>query len=444
MQENLIVLGGGESGVGAALLGKKQGFRVFLSDKGQLKEEYRNKLVHNGIDFEEGKHSEERILAADLVVKSPGVPKKAPLLAQLKERHVPIISEIEFASRYTDAKIIAITGSNGKTTTTSLLYHILTQEGLNVGMGGNIGKSFAEMVVNDEYDYYVLEISSFQLDDVVSFKPYIAILLNITPDHLDQYDYKLELYAQSKFKITANQTHEDYFVYNYDDNGIAELIKEINTQAKKIPYSMSTNVNEGSYADDEKVTVNFPDHMELPISEFALRGKHNVSNTMAAATAANILKIRKDTIKRSLFDFTAVEHRLESVLKVGGIEFINDSKATNVNAAYYALESMKTPTVWIVGGTDKGNDYSELMSLVQKKVKAIVCLGVDNSKILNAFEGVVENIVETKSMQDAVRSAYMFGRKGDTVLLSPACASFDLFKSYEDRGNQFKKEVKNL
>jgi UDP-N-acetylmuramoylalanine--D-glutamate ligase len=444
MQENLIVLGGGESGVGAALLGKKQGFRVFLSDKGQLKEEYRNKLVDNGIDFEEGNHSEERILAADLVVKSPGVPKKAPLLAQLKERHVPIISEIEFASRYTDAKIIAITGSNGKTTTTSLLYHILTQEGLNVGLGGNIGKSFAEMVVNDEYDYYVLEISSFQLDDVVSFKPYIAILLNITPDHLDQYDYKLELYAQSKFKITANQTHEDYFVYNYDDNGIAELIKEINTQAKKIPYSMSTNVNEGSYADDEKVTVNFPDHMELPISEFALRGKHNVSNTMAAATAANILKIRKDTIKRSLFDFTAVEHRLESVLKVGGIEFINDSKATNVNAAYYALESMKTPTVWIVGGTDKGNDYAELMPLVEKKVKAIVCLGVDNSKILRAFEGVVENIVETKSMQDAVRSAYMFGRKGDTVLLSPACASFDLFKSYEDRGNQFKKEVKNL
>lgn len=444
MQENLVILGGGESGVGAALLGKKQGFRVFLSDRGNLKEEYRNKLTQNGIEFEEGKHSEERILNADLVVKSPGIPKKAPLIEELKNRHVPIISEIEFASRYTTAKIIAITGSNGKTTTATLMHHILTQEGLNVGLGGNIGKSFAEMVVNDEYEYYVLEISSFQLDDVISFKPYIAILLNITPDHLDQYDYKLELYAQSKFKITENQNHEDYFVYNYDDNGIADLIKEINTKAKKIPFSMSTHVNDGSYADDENVTLNFPEKVELPISEFALRGKHNVSNSMAAATAANILKIRKDTIKRSLFDFTAVEHRLESVLKVGGIEFINDSKATNVNAAYYALESMKNPTVWIVGGTDKGNDYSELMPLVKKKVKAIVCLGVDNSKILDAFEGVVDNIIETNTMQDAVRSAYMFGRKGDTVLLSPACASFDLFKNYEDRGNQFKKEVKNL
>lgn len=444
MQENLVILGGGESGVGAALLGKKQGFRVFLSDRGSLKEEYRTKLTQNGIEFEEGTHSEERILNADLVVKSPGIPKKAPLIEELKNRHVPIISEIEFASRYTTAKIIAITGSNGKTTTATLMHHILTQEGLNVGLGGNIGKSFAEMVVNDECEYYVLEISSFQLDDVISFKPYIAILLNITPDHLDQYDYKLELYAQSKFKITENQNHEDYFVYNYDDNGIADLIKEINTKAKKIPFSMSTHVNDGSYADDENVTLNFPEKVELPISEFALRGKHNVSNSMAAATAANILKIRKDTIKRSLFDFTAVEHRLESVLKVGGIEFINDSKATNVNAAYYALESMKNPTVWIVGGTDKGNDYSELMPLVKKKVKAIVCLGVDNSEILDAFEGVVDNIIETNTMQDAVRSAYMFGRKGDTVLLSPACASFDLFKNYEDRGNQFKKEVKNL
>lgn len=444
MQENLVILGGGESGVGAALLGKKQGFRVFLSDRGSLNEEYRNKLFENGIEFEEGTHSENRILNADLVVKSPGIPKKAPLIQELNNRHIPIISEIEFASRYTTAKIIAITGSNGKTTTATLMHHILTQEGLNVGLGGNIGKSFAEMVVNDEYEYYVLEISSFQLDDVVSFKPYIAILLNITPDHLDQYDYKLELYAQSKFKITENQTHEDYFVYNYDDNGIADLIKEINTKAKKIPFSMSTHVNDGSYADNENVTLNFPDKLELPISEFALRGKHNVSNTMAAATAANILKIRKDTIKRSLFDFTAVEHRLESVLKVGGIEFINDSKATNVNAAYYALESMTSPTVWIVGGTDKGNDYSELMPLVKKKVKAIVCLGVDNSKILAAFDGIVDNIVETNTMQDAVRSAYMFGRKGDVVLLSPACASFDLFKNYEDRGNQFKKEVKNL
>jgi len=444
MKENLIILGGGESGVGAALLGKKQGFRVFLSDKGMLKDEYREKLIDNEIEFEEGVHSEERILDADLVVKSPGVPKKAELIRKLKSKHIQVVSEIEFASRYTNAKIIAITGSNGKTTTTSLVYHLLMQAGLNVGLGGNIGKSFAQLVVEDNYDYYVLEISSFQLDDVVNFRPYIAILLNITPDHLDQYDYKLELYARSKFKITENQSHEDYFVYNFDDGTTVELLKEINTNAKKIPYSMNTNLPEGTYADDEKVYVNYPDKLELSIPEFSLRGKHNVSNTMAAATAANILKIRKETIKRSLSDFTAVEHRLESVLKIGGIEFINDSKATNVNAAYYALESMTTPTVWIVGGTDKGNDYSELIPLVKKKVHAIVCLGLDNSKILDAFDGLVDNIVETQSMQDAVRSAYMFGRKGDTVLLSPACASFDLFKNYEDRGNQFKKEVKNL
>ena len=444
MQENLVILGGGESGVGAALLGKKQGFRVFLSDKGKLKAEYREKLSDNGIEFEEEKHSESKILNADIVVKSPGIPGKAEIILKLKEKHIPIVSEIEFASRYTNAKIIAITGSNGKTTTTSLIHHILTQAGLNVGLGGNIGKSFAELVVNDTYDYYVLEISSFQLDDVVSFKPYIAILLNITPDHLDQYDYKLELYARSKFKITENQSHEDYFVYNFDDSNILELIKDINTKAQKVPYSMSTKLNDGTYEEDENVILNFPDRFELPVSQFALRGKHNVSNTMAAATAANILKIRKETIKRSLYDFKAVEHRLESILKIGGIEFINDSKATNVNATYYALESMNMPTVWIVGGTDKGNDYSELIPLVKKKVKAIVCLGLDNSKILAAFDGLVDNIVETNSMQDAVRTAYMFGRKGDTVLLSPACASFDLFKNYEDRGNQFKQEVKSL
>lgn len=444
MQENLVILGGGESGVGAALLGKKIGFQVFLSDKGKLKDEYRTKLVDNGIQFEEEAHTESRIMEADIVVKSPGIPKKAPLIQKLQDKRIPIVSEIEFASRYTNAKIIAVTGSNGKTTTTSLIHHILTEAGLNVGLGGNIGKSFAELVVNDEYDFYVLEISSFQLDDVVSFRPYIAILLNITPDHLDQYDYKLELYARSKFKITENQSHEDYFVYNFDDDNILELIKDINTEAKKVPYSMNTHLNDGTHEEDEKVVVNFPDRLELPISQFALRGKHNISNTMAAATAANILKIRKDTIKRSLSDFTAVEHRLESVLKIGGIEFINDSKATNVNSVYYALESMNVPTVWIVGGVDKGNDYSELIPLVKKKVKAIVCLGLDNSKILEAFEGLVDNIVETQSMQDAVRTAYMFGRKGDAVLLSPACSSFDLFKNYEDRGNQFKKEVKNL
>lgn len=444
MQERLVILGGGESGVGAALLGKKQGFQVFLSDKGNLKEEYRNQLIENSIEFEEGKHTEEKIFNADLVVKSPGIPKKADLILQLHSKDIPVVSEIEFASRFTEAKIIAVTGSNGKTTTTSLVYHILSQAGLNVGLGGNIGKSFAQLVVDNNYDYYVLEISSFQLDDVVTFKPYIAILLNITPDHLDQYDYKLELYARSKFKVTENQSHEDYFVYNFDDDTTVELLKEINTNAKKIPFSMSTEMQEGTYADESNVYVNYPDQLQFSISDLSLRGMHNVANSMAAATAANILKIRKETIKRSLSDFTAVEHRLETVLKIGGIEFINDSKATNVNATYYALESMNNPTVWIVGGTDKGNDYSDLIPLVKKKVRAIVCLGVDNSKILSAFEGLVDNMVETQSMQDAVRAAYMLGRKGDTVLLSPACASFDLFKNYEDRGNQFKKEIKNL
>lgn len=444
MKERLVVLGGGESGVGAALLGKKQGFDVFLSDRGTLKDHYRQKLIENQIEFEEGSHDEARILNANCVVKSPGIPQKAPLILSLRENQIPVISEIEFASRFTQKKIIAITGSNGKTTTTSLVHHILTSAGLKVGLGGNIGHSFAELVMDDDFDYYVIEISSFQLDDVVSFKPYIAILLNITPDHLDQYDFKLERYARSKFKITENQSHEDYFVYNYDDDQVLDLIKNINTNAKKVPYSMSTKLNDGAYADENNVNVNFPDQFDMPISDLALRGRHNVSNTMAAATVANILKIRKDVIKRSMFDFQAVEHRLEFVLKVGGVEFINDSKATNVNAAYYALESMKNQTVWIVGGTDKGNDYTELLPLAKRKVKAIVCLGVDNTKIKEVFSGEIEKIVETNSMQDAVRMAYVLASKGDSVLLSPACASFDLFQNYEDRGNQFKNEVKKL
>ncbi|MFA7446927.1 MAG: UDP-N-acetylmuramoyl-L-alanine--D-glutamate ligase [Weeksellaceae bacterium] len=444
MKEKLVILGGGESGVGAALLGKKQGFDVLLSDKGKLKEEYRSKLIENNIEFEEGMHTDSVILNSDLVIKSPGIPKESEMIQKIKQKGILVISEIEFASRYTKAKIIAVTGSNGKTTTASLIHHILQNAGFNVALAGNIGKSFAELVVADVNEYYVLEISSFQLDDVFSFKPYIAILLNITPDHLDRYDYKLELYARSKFKITANQSQEDYFVYNYDDDMILELIKDINTQAKKIPYSMSTKANDGSYEENENIVVNYPEKLELPTSEFSLRGRHNTSNTMAAATVANILRIRKDTLRRSLSDFQAVEHRLEFVLKVGGLEFINDSKATNVNAVYYALESMKNPTVWIVGGVDKGNDYASLIPLVQKKVKAIVCLGEDNSKILAAFEGVVDSIIETKSMQEAVRVAYMLGKKGDSVLLSPACASFDLFTSYEDRGKQFKAEVKQL
>lgn len=444
MKERLVILGGGESGVGAALLGKKEGFDVFLSDRGVLQEKYRKELLERAIDFEEGKHSVEQILTADLVIKSPGIPKKAALIQMLQEKNIPIISEIEFASRFTPAKIIAITGSNGKTTTASLVYQVLLDAGHNVALGGNIGKSFAALVAEKSYDYFVLEISSFQLDDVASFKPYIAILLNITPDHLDQYDNKLAHYARSKFRITENQSAEDYFVYNYDDSNILDLIKEINTKAKKIPYSMNTKFDDGAYADSEKLTVNYPEKVELPIAEFSLKGKHNVSNTMAAATVANILKIKKESLKRSLFDFRAMEHRLEFILKVGGVEFINDSKATNVNAVYYALESMQHDTVWIVGGEDKGNNYEELMPLVKKKVKAIVCLGVDNAKIIQAFSGVIPQIAEAKSMEEAVKKAYAFARKGDTVLLAPACASYDLFENYEDRGNQFKSEVKKL
>lgn len=444
MKERLVVLGGGESGVGAAILGKKQGFEVFLSDRGVLKEKYRKELMAHQIEFEEGQHTIERILSANCVVKSPGIPKGAELIQLIRKENIPVISEIEFASKFTSAKIIAITGSNGKTTTASLVYQILLDAGYQVALGGNIGKSFAALVAEDIYEYFVLEISSFQLDDVVSFKPYIAILLNITPDHLDQYDNKLAHYARSKFRITANQSSEDYFVYNYDDSNILELIKEINTKAIKLPYSMNTKFNDGAYADDEKLTVNYTEKVELPIAGFSLKGKHNVSNTMAAATVANILKIKKESLKRSLFDFRAMEHRLEFILKVGGVEFINDSKATNVNAVYYALESMEHDTVWIVGGEDKGNDYQELMSLVKKKVKAIVCLGVDNTKIIDTFSDVIPQIAEAKSMEEAVKKAYAFAKKGDTVLLSPACASYDLFQSYEDRGNQFKNEVKKL
>ncbi|MDX9704090.1 MAG: UDP-N-acetylmuramoyl-L-alanine--D-glutamate ligase [Weeksellaceae bacterium] len=444
MEKKLVILGGGESGVGAALLGKKQGFQVFLSDKNLLKDEYRKKLEQNQIEFEEGKHNEEKIFTADWVVKSPGIPTTTDLIQKLTAKQIPIFSEIEFASRFTQSKIIAVTGSNGKTTTTSLIHFILQQEGFKTGLGGNIGKSFAELVLEDDYDYYVLEISSFQLDEIASFRPYIAILLNITPDHLDRYDYKLENYAHAKFRITEFQTEEEYFVYNFDDDIITELLKNINTKAKKIPYSMNKKLNAGTYAEDKNIVINYPEKLELDTSELSLKGKHNLSNSMAAATVANILKIKKENLRRSLSDFTAIEHRLEFVLKVGGVEFINDSKATNVNSVYYALESMTTPTVWIVGGQDKGNDYSELIPLVKKKVKAIVCLGLDNNKIISAFEDLVDNVVEASSMEEAVRKAYVLGRKGDTVLLSPACASFDLFENYEDRGKQFKREVKRL
>ena len=443
--KRLVVLGGGESGVGTAILAKKENFDVFLSDMGQIKDKYKQLLEEHGIAYEEGQHTEELILNADEVMKSPGIPKKAALIQKLEEKGVSIISEIEFASRYTDAKIIAITGSNGKTTTTSLMFHILKQAGLNVGLGGNIGKSFAKSVAEDNFDYYVLEVSSFQLDDIkTDFKPYVAILLNITPDHLDQYNYQFDLYAKSKFRITENQDENDYFIYNLDDPKTMDIIDQIDIRAIRKPFTMMEASNE-AYADNELFRVNDSNgDFTMLVNDLGLIGKHNVSNSLAAAVAAKIININNEELRKSLSDFKSVEHRLEPVLTIGGIDFINDSKATNVNATYFALESMTKPVVWIVGGKDKGNDYNEVLPFVKKKVKAIVCLGVDNSKLIEFFSPYIETIVETNNMKDCVEQSYKLASKGETVLLSPACASFDLFSGYEDRGDQFKENVRKL
>ncbi|HAR73763.1 UDP-N-acetylmuramoyl-L-alanine--D-glutamate ligase [Empedobacter falsenii] len=443
--KRLVVLGGGESGVGTAILAKKENFDVFLSDMGQIKDKYKQLLEEHGIAYEEGQHTEELILNADEVMKSPGIPKKAALIQKLEEKGISIISEIEFASRYTDAKIIAITGSNGKTTTTSLMFHILKQAGLNVGLGGNIGKSFAKSVAEDNFDYYVLEVSSFQLDDIkTDFKPYVAILLNITPDHLDQYNYQFDLYAKAKFRITENQDENDYFIYNLDDPKTMEMIDQIDIRAHRKPFTMMDATNE-AYANNELFRVNDSNgDFTMLVNDLGLIGKHNVSNSLAAAVAAKIIDINNEELKKSLSDFKSVEHRLEPVLTIGGIDFINDSKATNVNATYFALESMTKPVVWIVGGTDKGNDYNEVLPFVKKKVKAIVCLGVDNAKIVDFFSPYIDTIVETNTMKDCVEQSYKLATKGETVLLSPACASFDLFNGYEDRGDQFKENVRKL
>ncbi|MGV0965574.1 UDP-N-acetylmuramoyl-L-alanine--D-glutamate ligase [Empedobacter falsenii] len=443
--KRLVVLGGGESGVGTAILAKKENFNVFLSDMGQIKDKYKQLLEEHGIAYEEGQHTEELILNADEVMKSPGIPKKAALIQKLEEKGISIISEIEFASRYTDAKIIAITGSNGKTTTTSLMFHILKQAGLNVGLGGNIGKSFAKSVAEDNFDYYVLEVSSFQLDDIkTDFKPYVAILLNITPDHLDQYNYQFDLYAKAKFRITENQDENDYFIYNLDDPKTMEMIDQIDIRAHRKPFTMMDATNE-AYANNELFRVNDSNgDFTMLVNDLGLIGKHNVSNSLAAAVAAKIIDINNEELKKSLSDFKSVEHRLEPVLTIGGIDFINDSKATNVNATYFALESMTKPVVWIVGGTDKGNDYNEVLPFVKKKVKAIVCLGVDNAKIVDFFSPYIDTIVETNTMKDCVEQSYKLATKGETVLLSPACASFDLFNGYEDRGDQFKENVRKL
>ena len=442
----LVVLGGGESGVGTAILGKKKGYDVFVSDFGKIKENYKEVLTINNIPWEDEKHTEELILNADVVMKSPGIPEKAPIVKKLIEKGISVISEIEFAIQFTDAITVGITGSNGKTTTTLLTYHLLKQGGLNVGLAGNIGKSFAWQVAENKHDIYVLELSSFQLDGIINYKPHIAILTNISPDHLDRYNYDYGLYINSKFRITKNQTEADFFIYDDEDEAIKNWLNNNKIKANKVPFSLSKKPeNDGGFIEDNNINSTIKnDLFTMPINELALEGKHNIKNAMAATAVAQLLNIRKQTIRESLTNFQGVEHRLEKVLKIQGVQYINDSKATNVNSVFYALDSMTTPTVWIVGGVDKGNDYDELMPLVREKVKAIVCLGVDNSKIINAFNNVVDVMVETSSMSEAVQLAQRLAEKGDSVLLSPACASFDLFENYEDRGRQFKQAIFNL
>jgi UDP-N-acetylmuramoylalanine--D-glutamate ligase len=442
----LVILGGGESGVGTAILGKKKGYDVFVSDFGKIKENYKEVLTINKIAWEDEKHTEELILNADVVMKSPGIPEKSPIVKKLLEKNIPVISEIEFAAPFTTATTIGITGSNGKTTTALLTYHLLKQGGLNVGLAGNIGKSFAWQVAENKHDCYVLELSSFQLDGTINYKPDIAIITNISPDHLDRYNYDYNLYIDSKFRITMNQTEDDYLIYDEDDEAITNWLANHKIKANKLPFSLTKKIEEGgSITENNEININLNDeNFIMPINKLALEGKHNVKNTMAATTVAQLMNIRKATIRESLTNFQGAEHRLEKVLKINNVQYINDSKATNVNATFFALDSMNTPTVWIVGGVDKGNDYDEIMSLVREKVKGIICLGVDNKKLADKFEGIVDMFVETTSMSEAVKIANKMAEKGDTVLLSPACASFDLFENYEDRGRQFKQAVQNL
>ena len=442
--KRLVILGGGESGVGTALLGKSRGYDVFISDNGEIKKEYKDVLIHNEITWEDKKHTESKILNADVVMKSPGIPDKVTMVKQIREQGIPIVSEIEFASKFTDATLVAITGSNGKTTTASLAYHLLKQD-LDVGLSGNIGDSFAKQILEENHNYYVLEVSSFQLDDIKDFKPKIAILTNITPDHLDRYDYKFENYIASKFRIVEKQTEDDFFIYDADDPVIENWIKSNTIKSKKLPFSLNKIVENGAYIKDKEIIITIDNNqITMPINKLALDGKHNVKNAMAASTAAHLLKIRKQTIRESLENFQGVEHRLENVLRINKVQYINDSKATNVNATYFALESMQAPTVWIVGGEDKGNDYRELFPFVNEKVKAIICLGIDNAKLMENFGNMVDVIIETQFMSEAVKIAYKVASAGDNVLLSPACASFDLFENYEDRGRQFKDSVRKL
>lgn len=440
----IAVIGAGESGVGAALLAQKLGAEVFVSDYGKIKENYKKELEENSISFEENGHSLHKIENADEVIKSPGIPQDSAVIQHLKKTNIRLISEIEFASRYSQAKTICITGSNGKTTTTMLVYHIFQKAGYDVGFGGNIGKSFARQLAVSDCEYYILELSSFQLDDLQEFKADISIILNITPDHLDRYEYNMDLYVDSKLRIINNQTKDDWLIYNADDSLIKSALEKKSPNINIATFSLTGEQQVGGHINKEQLIINIKDQFTMSIHDLALKGKHNTQNSLAAGIAARIVEIRKDIVRQSLEDFVNVEHRLEFVAKINGVEFINDSKATNINSTWFALESMEKPTVWIVGGVDKGNDYNELLSLVDEKVKAIICLGEDNDKIKEAFQSKVETLVEARDAVEAVAYAYRLARKDDSVLLSPACASFDLFESYEDRGNQFKQAVRML
>ncbi len=442
--KNIVILGAGESGVGAAMLAVQKGGLVFISDKSQIKKVFQDELTELGIEWEHGQHSIDRILNADLIIKSPGIPEKTPVMTAIREKGIKVISEIEFGGYYSTGKTICITGSNGKTTTAMLTHHILKKAGFDVGLAGNVGYSFAKQVAEGDHEWYVIELSSFQLDDMYDFHAHVSILTNITPDHLDRYDDQMQNYVDSKFRILQNQTRNDWFIFNADDPIISTEMKKRNPQVNLAPFSLKEEQSQGGYAKDKQLIININQQFAMSIHELALKGKHNTQNALAAGIAARLVEIRKDIVRESFEDFTNVEHRLEFVAKVNGIEFINDSKATNINSAWFALESMESPTVWIVGGVDKGNDYSELTALVREKVKAIICLGEDNQKIIDAFTGIVETIVEAKSAMEAVAYGYRLAQKDEIVLLSPACASFDLFDNYEDRGNQFKRAVRML
>jgi UDP-N-acetylmuramoylalanine--D-glutamate ligase len=442
--QNIAIIGGGESGVGAAILANKMGANVFVSDAGLLKENYKSELLQLNVEYEESGHDLDRILQAHLVIKSPGIPNTAAVIQSCKVHRVDVVSEIEFAAKFTKAKKICITGSNGKTTTTMLVYHIFKNAGIEVSFAGNVGKSLARQVASKEPEYFIIELSSFQLDDIKDFRADISILLNVTPDHLDRYENNLSLYADSKMRITKNQSASDWFIYNADDQIIDEKMSQMELPMRQAGFSLKNPQSIGGYSNSDQLIINIKEQLSMSIHDLALKGKHNTQNSLAAGIAARIVEIRKDIVRQSLEDFVNVEHRLEFVAKVNGVEFINDSKATNINSTWFALESMEKPTIWIVGGVDKGNDYSELLPLVDEKVKAVICLGENNDKIKDAFCDKVETLVEARSAVEAVAYAYRLARKDESVLLSPACASFDLFESYEDRGNQFKQAVRML